>query len=142
MRPAPAFVAFSLLAGPAFAADPVEGDWVVESLTRVRVAPCAGHADRMCGHITGLRNPSDEPLWQSRDISNPDPRLRSRTIVGLPFVRDLRRVARGRWKGGKIYDPSSGRTYGAEMEIAADGTLRVGYCLLIFCDPQSWQRAP
>jgi uncharacterized protein (DUF2147 family) len=132
----------SLMAGQAHAADPVEGDWMPDSGTKVHVAPCAAHADQMCGVITWMKNPNNAAGQPARDTSNPDPSLRGRTLVGLPFIRDFHRAEPGRWTGGKIYDPDSGKTYNSKMQVGADGALKVAGCVLVFCQAQSWRRAP
>jgi uncharacterized protein (DUF2147 family) len=129
-----------LVAGPALAADPVEGDWMAGPTTKVHIAPCADAADRLCGVITWLKNPNDKTGQPSRDTANPDPMLRSRTIVGLPFIRDFHRVEAGRWTGGKIYDPESGKTYNSKMRVNPDGTLKLEGCVLMFCQAQTWRR--
>jgi len=41
------------------------------------------------------------------------------------------------WKG-KIYDPTSGKTYDSKVSRNADGTLSVSGCYLIFCQSQTW----
>jgi uncharacterized protein (DUF2147 family) len=129
-----------LIAGPALAADPVEGDWMAGSTTKVRIAPCASKPDRLCGTIVWLKNPNDRSGQPSRDVSNPDAKLRGRTLVGLPFIRDFRRVEPGRWTGGKIYDPEGGKTYDSRMRINADGSLKLEGCVLVVCRAQTWRR--
>ena len=137
-----ALTALALVAGPALAADPVEGDWMPDSGSKVHVSPCPAHADQMCGVISWLKNANDKAGQPARDTANPDPALRARTLLGLPFVRDFHRIGPGRWTGGKIYDPKSGKTYNSKMQIGPDGALKVAGCVLMFCQSQSWRRAP
>jgi uncharacterized protein (DUF2147 family) len=132
--------AFALLAGPAFAADPAEGDWMIDDSARVHVAPCPGRADRLCGTLAWLKDPNGSDGQLSRDTKNPNPALRSRTILGLPFIYDLKRVDTGRWAGGKIYNPDNGTTYSAKMHTHADGTLKFEGCVLVFCGARTWHR--
>ncbi|CAN7404931.1 DUF2147 domain-containing protein [Phenylobacterium sp. LjRoot225] len=144
-----AAVLLSLAAGPALAADPVrtgsaEGVWLVQDKdARVRVAPCQEGADRLCGEIVWLKAPlEDDGSGQPRrDKRNPDPALRRRPILGLTIIRDFRPAGPGRWEGGKIYDPKSGKTYTSKMRLAPDGALRVDGCVLVFCQSQTWTRA-
>jgi uncharacterized protein (DUF2147 family) len=138
--PAVAAIVASLAGGPALAADAVEGDWMASAGTRVHITPCRGQPSRLCGDIVWLKtpnSPSGEPL---RDISNPDPALRGRAVLGLPFLRDFQRVEAGRWSGGKIYDPKSGKTYDAKMQLNPDGTLKLEGCVAVFCQAQTWTR--
>ena len=131
-----------LAAGPALAADPVEGEWMVGTTTRVMIAACPGKADHMCGVIVWLKSPNDKEGKPIRDTANPDARLKNRPIVGMPFITDFHRTAPGAWAGGRIYDPDSGKTYESKMHIDADGTLKVAGCVLVFCQNQTWRRPP
>jgi uncharacterized protein (DUF2147 family) len=130
----------ALAAGPAFAADPIEGDWMASATTKVRIAPCAGKADRMCGTIAWLKNPNDKTGKPAVDGKNPDAALRARPILGLAFIRDFKRAEPGRWTGGKIYDPNSGKTYDSKMKVNPDGTLKLDGCVLMICQSQTWKR--
>ena len=140
MRLAALAAALMVAAGPAFAADPAEGDWMIDDAARVHFAPCPAHADRLCGTLAWLKDPYDDQGALSRDKRNPDPALRSRTLLGLPFITDLKRVAPGRWAGGKVYDSDSGMTYAAKMHTHAEGSLKLEGCLLVFCGARSWER--
>jgi len=127
-----------LAAAPALAADPVEGEWLTQEATaKVRIGPCPGKPDRMCGVISWLKNPADA---KATDGKNPDPKLKSRTILGLPMIRDFKPAAPGRWTGGKIYDPGSGKTYDSKIGVNANGTLKVEGCILMVCQAQTWRR--
>lgn len=59
------------------------------------------------------------------DRLNPDPSVRGRPILGLPLMEGFRYEGDGVWKGGRIYDPESGKTYRATMRLDEDGSLRV-----------------
>jgi uncharacterized protein (DUF2147 family) len=136
-----ALAALAFAAGPAFAgADPAEGDWMIDDSARVHFAPCLAHADRLCGTLAWLKDPNGDDGHLSRDSKNPDPALRSRTILGLSFITDLKRVDSGRWAGGKVYDSDNGMTYAARMHTHADGTLKFEGCLLVFCGARTWHR--
>jgi len=138
MRLAGLALASTLIAAPAFAADPVEGEWLTQGGSgKVRIAPCAGKPDRLCGLITWLRDPG---AAKARDTSNPEPGLRSRPLIGLPMIRDFRKAAPGRWTGGKIYDPGSGKTYDSKISINPNVTLKVEGCVLVVCQAQTCRR--
>ena len=56
--------------------------------------------------------------------------MREREVVGLEILRDLRPEPGpvGRWSGGRIYDPGSGRTYRAALSMDGPDRLRLrGY---------------
>lgn len=134
-------LALACAASPAFAADPVEGEWLTAGgSAKVRIAACAGRPDRLCGTIVALRTALDRAGQPVRDSANPDPALRGRTIVGLPLIRDFRRVETARWTGGKIYDPQTGKTYDSKLRLNPDGTLKLEGCVLVICQAQTWRR--
>ena len=76
------------------------------------------------------------------DVYNPTPALRQRSLRGMVIASQLH-FEDGRWRGGRIYDPSSGNSYRCEMELAAGGFLRVrGYLgISLFGRTMYWQRA-
>ncbi|MBL8771177.1 MAG: DUF2147 domain-containing protein [Phenylobacterium sp.] len=126
----------ALAATPAFAADPVEGEWMNPSGSgKVRLAPCAG--GRLCGNIVWLRNPADA---KATDRANPDPNLRTRPIMGLLMMWGFKPAGPGKWTGGRIYDPNTGKTYDSKLTINANGTLKVEGCILMVCQAQTWRR--
>jgi uncharacterized protein (DUF2147 family) len=128
----------SLAATTAFAADPAEGEWLTQAGTaKVKIGPCAAKADRLCGNISWLKNPADA---KATDNNNPDPKLKTRTILGLPMIRDFKQAAPGKWTGGKIYDPNSGKTYDSKLSVNGNGTLKVEGCILMVCQAQTWRR--
>ena len=120
------------------AADPVAGDWSTGGRTVVRIGPCAGAPARMCGVIVAMANGRDgRPLLDSQ---NPDPKLKTRALVGLPLIFGFRSAGGGRWADGKIYNPDDGKTYDAKLEPGPGGTLRVSGCVLFLCKAQTWRR--
>jgi uncharacterized protein (DUF2147 family) len=122
------------LAGAAHAADPAEGEWVTPGgAARVRIGPCAIHAERLCGVIVWLET-------ARIDSHNPDPKLRARSIVGIPFLSGFHREGPGHWTGGSIYDPEGGKTYDSKMQVQAGGVLKLDGCVLMFCRTQTWRR--
>jgi uncharacterized protein (DUF2147 family) len=126
----------TLAAAPAFAADPVEGEWLVQDKGgKVRVGPCPGKADRMCGVTTFVKD-STKVL----DVKNPDAAMRTKSLLGQQVMRDFKQAAPGRWTGGKIYDPKSGKTYDSKLTANANGSLKVEGCILMVCQAQTWTR--
>jgi uncharacterized protein (DUF2147 family) len=136
-----AVLAFGLImlgAAPAFAADPVEGEWLTQGGSgKVRIIPCAGRPDRMCGVISWLKDPANAT---AKDTHNPDPALRSRLILGMPMLWGFHQVAPGKWTGGRIYDPNTGKTYDSKIAVNAKGALKVDGCVVMICQAQTWTR--
>lgn len=126
--------ATSLLAPLTWAASDATptGVWMTENnLSKVRVASC-GKA--MCATI----------VWASKsgtDKNNPDPALRTRSIVGLDLTRDMRPDGKGGY-AGNIYNPQDGKTYEATMQRVSESELEVGGCVLggLLCGSETWTR--
>ena len=65
--------------------------------------------------------------------------------LGKLMVWDMKSGTEGRYKGGKIWDPSennedgSKKIYNSKMELK-DDVLEVQGCILFFCKGQDWQR--
>ncbi|WP_374572852.1 DUF2147 domain-containing protein [Phenylobacterium sp.] len=126
-------------AGAAHAADPAQGVWLTpDGAAKVKVAPCAAS---LCGTVVWLKAPLDKAGKPLTDQANPDPALRSRPIVGLVMISDFKAATAGRWTGGKIYDPKTGRTYASKLSANPDGTLKVEGCVSVACKAQTWTRA-
>ena len=101
------------------------------------------------GEIVSL----SEPLFAERaglewagkekvDRNNPDASKQGAPIVGLKIVWGFG-FKKGRWEGGRIYDPENGKTYKAKMTMNDDGSLAVrgfiGFSAL--GRTTTWQRA-
>ena len=65
--------------------------------------------------------------------------------LGELMVWDMKAGTEGRYKGGKIWDPSennedgSRKIYNSKMELKGS-TLEVQGCILFFCKGQDWER--
>lgn len=63
-----------------------------------------------------------------KDVHNPDPKLRSRSLQGIVFVNNLKWDPRDRrWEGGTLYDGSSGRTYSGRASLVKGKLELRGY---------------
>ncbi|MEM6267764.1 MAG: DUF2147 domain-containing protein [Pseudomonadota bacterium] len=121
---------------PAFAADPIAGRWVTQDEDAiVTIKPC-GKAT--CGVISRfLVPPPDGP--DQRDINNPDRKLKSRRLMGLPVLSGFQEEP-SLWRG-RIYDPKTGKSYRSVLRRKGPDTLEVKGCISIFCQTQIWRRA-
>ena len=99
----------------------------------------------LCGRIAWLGRPLDENGQERRDGLNPDPALRDRPVLGLQILRDVGAVPdrKGAYRGGRIYDPESGKTYRCTLRLDDDGRLRFrGYVgISLFGRTTIWTRA-
>ena len=82
--------------------------------------------DGLSGVIKGSPNAADER--PDRDEKNPDPALRDRPLKGLELFSGFSYAGDGRWTGGTIYDPNSGKFYRSIVTWVDPDTLKVrGY---------------
>lgn len=126
-----------LCAAPAFAADPVEGDWLTSDAgSKVRIGACPDQPDLMCGVVSWLPAANSKDL----DTKNPNAALRTRPILGVSTMTGFKQTAPGKWTGGKLYDPASGKTYDGKISANPDGTLKVEGCVMVICQAQTWKR--
>ena len=124
------------LPAPALAAPDLSGEWLVEDKSAtVTIGRCGAS---WCGKVTRIL--VRQPGWKGTDVNNPDPKLRSRPVQGLPILSGFKPDAKG-LSGGRIYDPKSGKTYRSMLRLNADGSLKVSGCIAFFCQSQRWTRA-
>jgi uncharacterized protein (DUF2147 family) len=134
--PRPSLAPLCLLLTLGNAPPSVEGLWLTDDRKGlVRIAPCGV---QLCGRIAQVLDKG--PGVPRTDINNPDPRLRNRPILGLPTLTGFTRDG-AVWKGGRAYDPKSGRAYRATLQLNRDGSLRVTGCVLFICRSLRWTRA-
>ncbi len=127
-----AALGLAALATPALAqtADP-SGIWQSESGdTRVRIARCG---DAYCGTITAVRG-------ETRDVNNPDETLRSRNLVGVRMIDQIRPIGDG--FQGSLYNFRDGRTFTGKMILKSPSALELSGCVLggLFCRSQVWTK--
>ena len=128
---------FAVSSAPAVAQTSIAGNWLTESRNAiVSITRCGSE---ICGRISRVlvQTPDDN----QRDVNNPNANLRNRPIEGLRILSGFR-MDRGQYRHGEIYDPESGRSYGARLRVNRDGSLRVTGCALggLICQSQRWTR--
>ena len=119
---------------PAFAAAPIAGRWLTADGGAVVVVGTCGAT--LCGKVARvIKGP---PAGPPVDAMNPDPKLKTRPLVGVPVLIGLTPSGDG-WKGS-IYDPKTGKTYRAV--VGRDGAnLKVQGCIAVFCQTMVWTPA-
>lgn len=100
----------------AFAQD-VIGKWKLEDGTAIVEVYKSG--DVYNGKIVWLSEPTEEDGTPAKDTNNPDPKLRSREILGLNMLHGLKKDG-SKYSGGKIYDPGNGKTYNCSIQVSGD----------------------
>ena len=60
-------------------------------------------------------------LWgtggQTKDVKNPDSKLKNRDVIGLVMLNDFVFDGNGTWENGTIYDPREGKTYSSKITL-------------------------
>jgi uncharacterized protein (DUF2147 family) len=84
------------------------------------------------GHYVGTMTfflcPTETIMRTKIDVENPDPALVGRKLLGLKLLEKLSYEGDNVWGGGKIYDPNSGRTYEARIQLITSNSVVVrGY---------------
>ncbi len=113
----------------------VLGYWRTPSGAVVLIAPCG---QNLCAEIAAL-SPGKHPLT---DTLNPDPELRNQPLCGLRIGEGFVEVDPQHARGGRLYDPKSGRTYSGQMTAEGNLLQLRGYLgLPIFGRSETWVRA-
>jgi uncharacterized protein (DUF2147 family) len=100
----------------AFAQD-VIGKWKLADGTAIVEVYKSG--DAYNGKIVWLKNPTEADGTPAVDKNNPDKNLRSRKLMGLNMLSDLKKTG-NEYTNGKIYDPGNGKTYNCSMKVEGD----------------------
>lgn len=83
---------------------------------------------RFSGRMIWFLCSTDSIMHSSRDTENPDPQLTNRPLMGLKLVEKLTYQGDNLWDKGKIYDPNSGYTWDARIQLTEPNTAVVrGY---------------
>ncbi|MGB5864253.1 MAG: DUF2147 domain-containing protein [Sulfitobacter sp.] len=111
-------------AGAAWA-DPVEGTWQTQvddgAYAYVNMSKCGAN---LCGVIARTFNNTGE--YKSENI-------------GKQLVWDMASSGGGDYKDGKIWQPSTGKTFKSKMSLSGN-TLKVSGCVGPICKKQTWSR--
>jgi len=99
--------------------------------------------DKLCGKIITLTIPNDPATGKPKlDTKNPDPKLRTRPLLGLGFMQNFAFDSGNKWDNGKIYDPESGKTYSCYLKMESASQMEVkGYIgFSLIGKSQTWTR--
>jgi uncharacterized protein (DUF2147 family) len=103
------------------------GNWLTEPRDGIVQISVAADGS-LQGKIVGGNNP------QRQDQHNPDSSRRSQLLLGQTIFQGMRYDGEGRWSGGTIYDPDSGRIFKCRLELLDAARLQVrgfiGFALL------------
>lgn len=117
---------FTLIAGAAFAADPLEGMWQTEvddgAYAHVQIKPCGA---ALCGTIA--KTFKDGAEYKSENL-------------GKKLVIDMKPQGDGEYEG-EVWRPSNNKIYYGTIELSGD-KLRLAGCVAggLICAKQNWKR--
>lgn len=139
MRRLAALAAALALPGSALAAQGPEGTWAVSGgAAHIRIAPCAGQADRLCGAIVWVKPRSPEKAAAAKPAAPAAKGPPPKSPVGQTIMAGFKPAGANKWNGK--FQFGEGKSLGANMSVNKDGTLHVGACLLAICKGQDWTR--
>ena len=110
-----AFLVFAPLT--ALLAEDVVGKWKLSDGSAIVEVYQNGNVYN--GKIVWLQNPTEADGSPAVDNNNPDAKLRSRQLIGLNMLSNLKK-GEGEYSGGSIYDPGNGKTYNCSMKVEGD----------------------
>lgn len=102
---------------PAAAPRGVHGEWLSENGDGV-IAIYTAPDGSLEGKI--VRGTGGPPRL---DGKNPDPKLRTRPLLGVVILTGMKADGPKRWSGGTIYDPDSGKTYRCILTLAGEDRI-------------------
>ena len=83
---------------------------------------------QFAGRMIYFKCSSEQVMRTSTDSENPDKTLTNRKLLGMKLVTRLDYKGNNVWDDGKIYDPNSGRTFEARIQMTGPDTAIVrGY---------------
>lgn len=126
------------IAAPAYATQPISGNWLTEDGTSiVTVAPCGNQPAQLCARI--VKRVAPQPPGGTRDVRNPDKKLRNRPLEGIMILWNLTDNGSA-WKG-RGYSHDHGVHFNAQ--VTREGSkLRVRGCKMLICQSSWWTKSP
>jgi uncharacterized protein (DUF2147 family) len=128
------------VATPALAGDPI-GKWLTkDDKATVTIARCG---DALCGTIIALKEPNDPETGKPKtDVNNPDAAKRSRPVIGVHIVFDMKPNGKPDVWDGQVYNAEDGKTYTGSITLTSASTLDLKGCALggLICKTQTWNR--
>ena len=68
-------------------------------------------------------------LWgtssETKDVKNPDPKLKTREVIGLVMLNNFVFDGVDTWENGTIYDPREGKTYSCKITLKGKDKINV-----------------
>ena len=120
--------------------DHIIGTWLTpgKEPAKIQIYKSGEH---FMGKIIWLKTP-DNNGKPKLDNNNPDKTKINNPVIGLLILTGFKFSGDGKWEGGKIYDPESGKTYSSNLTLQDKNTLKVrGYVgISLFGRTEVWSR--
>jgi uncharacterized protein (DUF2147 family) len=89
----------------------------------------------LCAKIVKVTDPS------RTDVNNPDPKLRSRPVVGIMLMSGATKSGENTWSG-KLYNTQDGQIYNGSITVIDKSHLKLEGCVLggLVCQGPTWTR--
>ncbi len=113
-------------------ADPV-GEWrVADGNATVRISKCGA---ALCGYVASTRSAP------GKDVRNPDPAKRGRSVLGIEVLMNLRPTGENVWTG-TTYNAEDGLLYNATVTQEGGQSLQIKGCGANggVCGSETWTR--
>jgi uncharacterized protein (DUF2147 family) len=105
-------------------AEQICGKWV--SSEQNLIVQVYKEGDQFVAKIVWFKDDPSKPMGEWCDIKNPDPQLRTRRILGMNVLSELKYDPdKQSWEDGMIYDAKNGRQWNASAYIDKEGALKV-----------------
>lgn len=120
-----------LFASSAAFADP-SGEWrVADGTATIRIHRCGG---AYCGNVSSTITPA------GKDVRNPDPARRNRSVLGLEVLINMRPAGQNAW-AGYSYNAQDGQMYNATITVQG-AALTIQGCVPGGgpCGSETWSR--
>lgn len=129
----------NLFAANDFKADDIIGFWLSEAKTGV--IEIYKNGKEYEGKLVWIKDIHTGKVAEKFDDNNPDDKLKKRSLQGLKNLGGFK-FEGDEWTGGTIYDPKSGKTYSAYMELEEMKSLKLrGYVgISLFGRTSMWSR--
>lgn len=122
-------------AGGAYAqtAEDAFGTWKhPDNGSNISIYQCGGG---LCAKVVKVADPS------RKDEKNPDPKLRTRPVVGVVIMNGAKKSGDKGWSG-KLYNTQDGETYSGNVTVVSKNTLKLEGCVMggLICQGPTWTR--
>jgi uncharacterized protein (DUF2147 family) len=106
-------------------ANDIIGVWETENKdARMEIFKCG---DKYCGKLLwGKGIVEEDGVTSKKDVNNPDPKLRSRDVVGITYLSGLT-YDDDEYEDGKVYNSDDGKTYKCYVWLKKGSLYLRGY---------------